>query len=195
MSLNRIVKISLINFITFLLLSCGILNEVYKNNTRIMMVMLVNEIRLNKLETDISCYYKTNKKFPKNNHDLNNFLDSLNNNVYGDSLFLNLEFIFLSNHSIKYNFKFVPFTELIVSSPKEYNFDSIKVDKFVGKLIFNDSLINENKNKLVVKLEIDSLSASVYEDKDVVKCTEEDLHIFPNSPSERLLSIQNGCSK
>lgn len=158
------------------------------------MIMLANMVRLNDLESNISCFYETHNKFPNDKFDLNSFLDSLNSNT-SDSVFSNLEFISLSDHSIKFNFKLIPFTEPITSSSKDYNFDSIKIVKCVGTLIFNDSLFIENKNKLLVGFKIDSLSATFYENEDSIKYSEEDFRTFQNSTSERLLSIHNSCTK
>ena len=194
MNIKKFIRIGLVILIPFLFLSCGIFNGLYKNNTRIMMVMVANMMRTNNLEKNVACFYKNKDKFPEDNLTLNNFLASLNQNV-SDSIFSNLELLRLSNHSIKYNFKLSPFTEPISSSPKNYNFDSIKVTKCVGTLIFDDSLFIENKNKLLVKFKIDSLDATFYENEDSIKYSGEDSHIFQNSASEKLLSIHNSCSK
>ncbi|MBK7103665.1 MAG: hypothetical protein IPH62_00060 [Ignavibacteriae bacterium] len=159
------------------------------------MVMFVSHSKLNYLEENISCYYKTYNRFPKDDIELNNFLDSLNFTSRSDSIFSKLVLTSISKHSLKYNFELIPFSEQITSSPKNNNLDSIKVDKFIGELIFNDSLFIENKNKLLVKLKIDSLLATNYENEDSVKCTENDLHIFQDSSFENLLSINSCCTK
>jgi hypothetical protein len=152
-------------------------------------------MRINAFERNIFCYYNEFNGFPKENRDLDNFIDSMDIVDYRDSVFSKLHLDYVNDNHLKYTFELKPFKEITKSDTSNFFIDSIKVYKYSGNMIFNDSLLVKNIDSMLVETELVSFNATIFIEKDSISYSDEFDKVFNQKKSFGSHSVKNNCIK
>ena len=173
--------------------SCGIFDGFFKEFAASGFVVIVNVSSLEPLEKNITCYYQQNNKFPIEVKEFKYYIDSSNKKV---NLYSKLE-LDSTSFSHKYNFEIIPYTvHFKPDSPKTY-IDSIQIIHCNGSILFNDSLLSDSYDSLIVETRILNVEANVFDKGDSLYYNNETgiVKSYINKPFVHKISLKNSCLK